>query len=277
MTPLVVNGEVLADELRSTALLGHPLANAAVVGSYVLMLTMGGRRDLAGVIGMMLFTLNLASMFVFGGRAATVLVAIALVLIGLQRLGGIFFGGTIRTHTVRTALIAMPLYCLLIAALSEYGFFDTFAARIVDDEGSASTRVAMFSIFEHVKFADLLFAPDAKQIGTWANIYGLDYGIENFVVAFILSFGFVATIVFLPTLLLFCRAVVRALRPKALWVFVYFFAVAMSSISLASKSQLLSTTVVMMMVLLRRSPAMEDVEGNPQRAAIAANAEAITP
>lgn len=252
LTPLVVNGEVLTDELRSTALLGHPLANAAIVGSYVLMLAIGGRHDLPGILALMLFSLNLASMFVFGGRAATVLVAIALSLIGLQRFIGIVRGNGIRIHTVQTALVAIPLYCLVIVALSEYGFFDAFVSRIADDDGSASTRVAMFQIFEHVHWTDLMFAPDAKHIGTWASVYGLDYGIENFILAFVFSFGILATVVFLPTLLLFCGAVVRALRPKALWIFVYFFAVAMTSVSLASKSPLLSIIVVAMMVLLRR-------------------------
>lgn len=276
LTPLVVNGEVLVDEVRSTALLGHPLANAAIAGSYVLMLVLGGRHNLPGILALILFTLNLGSMFVFGGRAATVLVGAGLVLIGIQRLVGIVRGNKIRIHTLRTALIATPVYCLLIAALSEYGFFDAFTERIVDDEGSAGTRVTMFSIFDHVKWSDLIFAPDAKEIGTWASIYGLDYGIENFIVAFILSFGILATIVFLPALLLFCGAVVRALRPKTLWVFAYFFAVAMTSVSLASKSPLLSTILVAMMVLMRRKagPDLAASAAPRQRGAIPANASA---
>ena len=256
LTPLVVNGELLAGELRSTALLGHPLANAAVVGCYIFMLALGGGRDIPPSLKLTCFVVNTASMVVFGGRAATALVLIALVIIALRRLLGALRGEPFDLRAIKMGVVAAPVAALAIAGLAEYGFFDTFLDRIVDDEGSASTRIAMFELFNHFNWTDLIFAPDAKQVATWSSIYGLDYGIENFIVAFILTFGIFATVVFMPALLLFCSAVVRSLRPGGVWVFVYFFAVAMTSVSLSSKTPLFSTLIVLMMVLMRRHPAM---------------------
>ncbi|MGL4398130.1 MAG: VpsF family polysaccharide biosynthesis protein [Hyphomicrobium sp.] len=255
LTPLVVNGELITDETRSTALLGHPLANAAIVGSYVLILAIGGGRDLPPVLTLLVFAVNLASMIVFGGRAATALVLGALVLLGLKQFLDVLRGAPIRLQSLRTGLLAIPVVCLLVTGLVELGFFDMFLDRLTDDEGSASTRIAMFSIFDHVTWSELLFAPDAKHIGTWSAIYGLDYGIESFIVAFLLSFGIIATVVFIPTLVLFCIAVARALSPRGGWVLVYFFAVALTSVSLSAKSPLFATLIVMLMVLLRQKQA----------------------
>lgn len=259
--PLVVNGEELTDELRSTALLGHPLANAAIVGCYLLILTLGGRKDLGTFTGLTVFTVNAASVIVFGGRAATILVIVALAIVAIRRLFGILKGAPIRLHTIRLALIAVPLYSIFIVAMAELGFFDMFLSRFGDDEGSASTRIIMFSLFEHMDWFDLIFVPDSAQIATWSNIYGLNYGIENFVVAFILAYGLLATVIFLPTLSLFCRAVSRHLRPNARWVFLYFFAVSLTSVSLSAKSPLLSLLIVMLMVLMRRNTTADERYG----------------
>lgn len=253
LTPLMINGEVMDDEMRSTALLGHPLANASLVGCYILILALGGGRDLPGIVLLTLFTINAASMVVFGGRAATALLMVGLIVVGFVRLLDVLKGKPIHLSTLRTILACIPVYMLMAVTLAELGYFDPFFNRIENDAGSASTRIAVFSIFEHVPLSELILVPDAQLIGTWVNIHGLNYGIENFVLAFILSFGLLATIVFLPALVLFARAVTRALRPNSGWVFVYFFAVSMTSVGLSAKTPLLSVLIVMMMVLMGRS------------------------
>ena len=251
LTPLVVNGELLTDELRSTALLGHPLANAALVGCYILMLALGRAHDVPALARLMCFVVNLISMAAFGGRAATGLVLIALVLIVVVRFFDALRGSPINTAALLTALIVIPLFALMLGGLEEYGFFDAFADRLADDDGSASTRLTMFSLFKHLNWRDILIAPDAVQVGTWARIYGLDYGIENFVVSFILSYGLLATLIFLPTLIQFCGAVTRSVCKGGGWIFVYFFIVALTSTSLSSKSPIFSQLIAMMMVLMR--------------------------
>jgi hypothetical protein len=252
LTPLVVNGEVLTDELRSTALLGHPLANAAVVGCYVLMLALGGGRDLPPAAKFICFTVNMASMIVFGGRAATVFVLVGLALIMARRTVGLFSGRKFDLGTLKAAVAIVPAMAAGIVVLAESGFFDNFINRLSDDDGSASTRIAMFELFNHIDWRSLILVPDAKQVATWSTIYGLDYGLENFIVAFIFSYGILSTVIFLPSLLLFCWAVTRSIRKGGVWVFVYFFAVALTSLSLSAKGPLFSTLIVLLMILMRR-------------------------
>ncbi|MGD9783310.1 MAG: VpsF family polysaccharide biosynthesis protein [Hyphomicrobiaceae bacterium] len=260
LTPFMVNGEIMSNEWRATALLGHPLSNAAIVGCYLVMLLMGGRRDLPRLLALLLFSLSFASMIAFGGRASMALVLAAMALLVVVRAIDVLNGAPLRMSMLRAILVAVPVYAAAIFALQEYGFFDRFLERIADDAGSAETRVVMFELFQHVNFSDIFFKPDAQHIGTWVNIHGLDYGIENFVLAFIFSFGILATIVFLPTLVMFCYTVTKALRPGAGWVFVYFFAVAMTSVSLSAKTPLLSVVIVLLMVLMR--PVREQRSGH---------------
>lgn len=258
LTPLTINGELIPEE-RSTALFGHPLANATMVGCYLLMLALGGGRDMPTLVRVAVFTVNLASMIAFGGRAALAFVLVALAMVFLHRLVEILRGRPIDKNFLAILALGVPLYCVLIGVLAEVGYFSAFIDRISNDEGSASTRIAMYSIFEHVNWRDLIFVPDAQQIETWSHIYGLDYGIENFIVSYILTYGILASAIFLPTLLLFSRAVCHSLIRFSGWVFVYFYAVALTSVSLSSKTTVLSTTVLMMVLLMRvRSSAHED-------------------
>jgi hypothetical protein len=83
LTPLVINGELL-DEPRATALLGHPLANAALVGLYVVLLACGGGRDLPAWMQPICFLSAFGSLFAFGGRAATAGVVVSLAYLGTQ-------------------------------------------------------------------------------------------------------------------------------------------------------------------------------------------------
>ena len=87
MTPLYVEGEVLEAEWRSSAMLGHPLANAILTGCYMLMLIKGGARDLPAVLRPVAFVLAATGMVVFGGRAATAFVIVATVFLGVTLIG----------------------------------------------------------------------------------------------------------------------------------------------------------------------------------------------
>ena len=66
LTPLYVEGEFLETEWRSSALLGHPLGNACVTGSYMVLLLAGGGRDLPQVLRPLAFLFAAAGMVVFG-------------------------------------------------------------------------------------------------------------------------------------------------------------------------------------------------------------------
>ncbi len=254
LTPLIINGEDLSDEPRSTALLGHPLANACLVGAYVVMLALGGARDLPVLLRPVCFLAALASLVPFGGRAATALTLLCLAYLGLVRVWAILRGAPFDSRSIIAGLVIVPLAGLGLVTGFEMGLFDTLVNRLVDDDGSASTRIEMFALFRYLSLEDLMFGPDQATLMTWVRLHGLEYGIESFVVAFILNYGLLCTAVFFPPLALFFYHLMKSSRPGAWLAIFHFLAVSLTSISLSSKSPTLSVFVVLLAVLLRRDP-----------------------
>lgn len=254
LTPIVAAGVVIEDDWRSSALLGHPLANAALTGSYVLMLALGGGRDLPQWLRSLAFGLAAAAMIVFGGRAATVFLVATLIAIAGLDLASILRGRRFSTMSVVKALVLAPVAGLVVVVLAEQGYFDRFIERFIDDKGSAETRTDMFELLRHVPLSELLLAPDAKQVTTWQHIYGLEFGIESFWLSYILTYGLIPSLVFFAALAFFTRDVLARLVARSGWAFLFFYAVASTSVSLSAKSPLLAVFTLMALVLMRQLP-----------------------
>jgi len=220
LTPLHVEGETLEEEWRASAFIGHPLSNAMLTGSYMVLLLSGGARDLPTWLKPVLFLIAGAGMVVFGERAATRLIVLFVAWHVLRRAMEVLSGKPFDPILVLIGLIGHPVLAGGVLVLADQGFFDF-----------------VHSMMRH---------------------YGLDYGIESFWVSDVLSHGLIMSCVFFFGLFLFCVEVVRA-RPSGLAVMLYFFAVASASLSLSAKSQSFSVLILMVMVLLpmaRRPEAM---------------------
>lgn len=253
LTPLYVEGEVLEAEWRSSALLGHPLANAILTGCYMILLVKGGARDLPRMLRPVSFVLATIGMVVFGGRAATAFMLLVLLGLVLKRSVEILRGSEFDTRSLLTGLLMVPVISIAVIVLQQSGFFDQFLNRIVDDEGSASTRVEMFELFKYLNWYDFLLGPDPRQIATLMAQYGLLYGIESFWIAMMLLHGVVVAFIFFAALFFFCREVVMAAGSGAFVVFLYFFAVASTSVSLSAKSPVFAIMVMLTFLLGQRS------------------------
>lgn len=249
LTPLHIEGEFLEEEWRASALMGHPLSNAMLTGSYMVLLLSGGARDLPVWMKPLLFLIAGAGMIVFGGRAATGLVILFTLWHVLRRAIAVLSGERFDPRLVLAGLIGVPVLIGAVMVLADAGFFDRFLSRLTDDQGSAGTRLEMLELFKHLSWPALLFGPDHGYIASLMRHYGLDYGIESFWVSMILSHGIIASVLFFGALLLFCLEVVRA-RPQALAVIVYFFAVASASLSLSAKTPGFSVLILMILLLL---------------------------
>lgn len=253
LTPFVIEGVEFGQEWRSSALLGHPLSNALMTGSYVLALALGAGREMPFVLRAIVFATTALSMAVFGGRAATFILLIFLALMALQRLFAILAGRAFDLRSVWLLLALIPVTILSIVFIYDVGFFDRFLSRIFDDDGSAGTRLAMFSLFRHLSWYDLFFGPEPSHLMTYTTIYGLELGIESFWLAMIFVNGLVVAVPFFAALGLFCWTVASAAkRAPALWVFASFFAVASASLSLSAKTPDFAILVMMILVLFRR-------------------------
>lgn len=252
LTPIVASGVVIDDDWRSTALLGHPLANASLTGSYLLLLVLGGGRDLPWSVRAGLFVANAAGMIVFGGRAASVLLVALLAALLLLRFVAVLRGAPFEKASVLRALVLVPLAALVIVVLAEVGFFDQFINRFVDDKGSADTRTEMFELFRFMSWHDLLLAPDAQLMETLRFRFGLDFGIESFWISFIQAYGLLVSLIFFAALIAFSYDLSRRVRPGAVWAFAFFYLVASTSVSLSAKSPLFAIFVLMVLVLLHK-------------------------
>lgn len=252
LTPLMASGVEVSD-WRSTAFFGHPLGNASITGAYIIALATGGTRGWPLILQFAAFALAAAGLVVFGGRASLVLTGVILMLIfavdGFRILRGARFD---RQRLVMLTLMA-PVAALLVLGLASAGFFDRLAERFIDDDGSASTRIAMFELFKHFDWPELLFKPNLDYLDRLKTFYGLEFGIESFWISFILYFGLIPSLAMFVAIFLYCRDLVRATSPGAVWLLLQFFAVASTSVSLSAKSPLLAQIALLVLIFLTPS------------------------
>lgn len=260
LTPLVAAGVPLDGDWRSSALLGHPLANAIVTGAYLLILLSVGWRDLPRGLTALMVLLQVGAMVAFSGRAATVLLILFAIPAAFG--AGMAGRGPRRIGMVEAAIALVVLGVAVVAALilATTGFFDRFLERFVDDQGSAETRLAMFSLLARIPLHELFFGPSPELVSTLQRLEGVEFGIESFWVAMFAYYGILASLpLFLGLLLFLLRDVRRAALPASIWTILYVIAVASTSASFSGKTTSLALLVAMVLVLARRPP-------NPRRA-----------
>lgn len=260
LTPLVVNGELLENELRSSALMGQPLANAIMTGTYVMILACGGDRALPAWLRAALIGFQMAAMVPMGGRAASVATLAILTVLTLRQLGLILMGKRFTSVAALAVLLIIPAAAAAIAVAYDQGFFDVLIDRFISDDRSAQTRVIMFELFSHFSWSQLLFGPDQQQLRSLMWTEGTEYGIESFPVALCLTYGILPAAILLLGLALFAWDVIGSTRPGAAIPLIFFFSVAATSLSIGSKTIGLASVAIMNMVLLRRDPGSSSSE-----------------
>ena len=112
----------------------------------------------------------------------------------------------------------------------------------------------MLQLFDSLSWSDILIGPDQEKIQTMQRTEGIEYGLESFFVSFILTYGLVVSLMFFVGLAAFCADVVRASRPRAWTLFLFFFLVASTSVILSAKTctfgMFVALTLLMLPVLL---------------------------
>jgi hypothetical protein len=261
LTPLVAEGVTLVADWRSSALLGHPLHNALVTAAYTLIMIQGGGRDLRPVLRIGIVGLQLIALVAFGGRVATLMLIV-------------FGGGAAAAHlwravrwrrlnAARVALFTAIATAATIGLIVLFtgGFFDLFAGRFEQDQGSADARVAMFGLLDQLPFAAFLFGSDPEHVATLQRLDGIEFGIESFWVAFVAFYGIVIAIPFFAALAGFFFDLKRATRIPSGWTILFFIGVCSTSLSLAGKTTAFAMFVAMLLLLLRPEPLAQENEG----------------
>jgi hypothetical protein len=238
-------------DTRSTALQGHPLENAAVTAFYVLAL-MSSKDAMPAPAKIALVTLQFGALVAFGGRTATV---VSVVLAGLylaNRIHHALRRGRIPILSAAAVGILAATLPLVIAGLAASGFFDALMDRfLVDDGGSAASRVEMFRIFDGVSNRDLLVGPDPALIASQRWLHGLSAGIENPILNLLLYQGIFVTVLMTVAVTAFLYEVAQLCVGRVWLPMMAFVILLNSSESIASKTNVVSKFVVVMLCLYR--------------------------
>ena len=251
LTPYVAGTLLILDDWRSTALFGHPLGNAILTGSYLVALCAGAARDIAPALRPIQLGLQLAAMVAFGGRTSLVLVLAFVAIAAMARVLGILRGRTVSLPGVALALMGAPVFFYALFVVASSGFFDQLLLRFVDDNGSAKARLVMLHLFELIPVRDIILGPDPAYLSSLLRQEGTEYGLESFWLATILSYGLIASLIFFAGLLAFCADLVRASRPQAAWVLIFFFLIASTSVSLSAKTVVFGMLASVVLLMLR--------------------------
>ncbi|MCC0003842.1 MAG: hypothetical protein H6872_01345 [Methylobacteriaceae bacterium] len=247
LTPYVAAGKVILHDYRSTALLGHPLVNAAVGAAYLLMLLYGADRAVGWGLRLVLVGVQLASFVTFGGRTAIVL-SIALGAPRLARPALEVLAG--RRFDMRAALVAAlsaPVLLAAIVLLAQRGTFDGLLERFADDKGSADARLLIFQLFDYFSFDELLFGPDQQRLASIQNTLGIEYGIESSWFGFLFGYGAFMTLFFLAAFAALMWEFWRRSRPGAWALFLYILVQLSSAAGISVKSLVFDQFVVLLL------------------------------
>ena len=255
VTPLVAEGVEITTDWRSTALLGHPLLNAAATATYAHMLLIGGGRDIPVWVRIPAFLLQAAAMIAFGGRAATVLLILFAIPALVVAIWG-FRGSYRMTPAAAGGLVLCAMVGLaLLAMLVSGGFFDKFLGRFLDDGGSAAARSSMFDVLWALTPEMLLFGSDPDYVASLQRQAGIPFGIESFWVALVAYQGLLFSIPFFAMFFVFLNGLRKWAIPGSAWNILLFLLIISTSTSLSSKTAMLSVFVVAFCLLLRLAPA----------------------
>ena len=276
--PYRLDGAVFETDTRSAALQGHPLANATLTASYVLMLMAGGGGLRSPFRGAMM-VLQCAALVSFGGRSAIVVTLVLGGGWGLARLGGMLARGRVPLLGAAGALLVLPMIPLGIGLLAYLGFFDALLDRFAADGGSANARVAMFDLFAQLPLRSLIVAPDTDVVSTLRRIEGLEWGIENPIIQTLLYHGAVVTVLLTAAVTLFLVEVARQCRRGIALPMIAFLLLINTFESIGGKTSLLTKFVVLLLALYRRPdrPAPAGVPPSPRAPATARSTSPSSP
>ena len=248
--PASWEGEPMVDS-RATALLGHPLSNAALTGTYVVCLLAGAGRKLSGSWKFCSILLQLLALIAFGGRTAIVTCFGCVTVYLLWQVWNFACGKRASMSTLILAALLAPCVVVGVLGLGYFGFFDAVIARLQDDSGSAQTRLWMLDLVGTFSFSELLIGIDPDLLASRRYSEGLLWGVENPLVHMLLTMGIICCTFIWTGLLAFLVELVQGLRRGAIFPVAYFWLETLSYQSWGSRFVGVSICVLMVSTLFR--------------------------
>lgn len=252
--------DMYGNELRATALFGHPLAGALITGMVLInLLTSRARRggflSRAPEIG-----LHGLALFAYGGRSSIIFVALIAIFSSLHvgRARGQANISFVQRLTPYLAVLALG-----IIALSPIKFVqDTLDRFTSSSEGATSTsaRLSAFdllsSLTPHEFYNGVL--PGHRQL--IMNYFGTGAGVEISFIALIFSVGAVAGISMMIACLVLALSRTRGLDRSAFFMVVFFIIVTGTANSIGGKSPMITVLFVLIFTMSQLRSVDADLE-----------------
>lgn len=234
------------NELRASALFGHPLNAAVMTAMIIVYLVTARRRQQSIAMRLPEIILHTTAMFCFGGRSALVFTPVVLLFSGIivrQRRGLAKVTGLQRFLPLAILLVGVIFVMLPIP------FVEQTLERFANDHNSAETRSGAINMLGVISPQEMMWGIDANRRQIIQEFFESPAGIELAWIAIALSYGAVIAIpMFLTTVAMFITIAMRQDR-SALFMAMLFLVVTAGSLSLGSKSLLLACAFVMLMTL----------------------------
>lgn len=238
-------GDVLIDyDRRSTALVGHPLSNSLLTGSWFLIVFMNSLRDGTTIRASLVMLLHCGAMLSFGGRSALVLLFI---FCGFYACYLAISVATLRKGAavirrlflyIVTSIAAVPL--IVYSGVADYTF-----SRFLDGRGSDETRSAAVEMM-YMLSEDEWFTGAPLSTRTWLmQSTGSERGIELSWVALLIIYGFPLALLILLTMVFTLFWVVRGRGIQGFILVLYFLTTTFTSMSIASKTLILAQFLIL--------------------------------
>ncbi|WP_299173306.1 VpsF family polysaccharide biosynthesis protein [uncultured Brevundimonas sp.] len=232
--PRVAGGLIIMDDVRPTALLGHPLVNAQITGVYFLYILLKALKDGFTISKFVQTFLHLAALVTFGGRSAllfalligTVYAAYSVILgraKSIASIGLLAYGGL--------ATIPLALGAGLGVVLLE---------RLTNDGGSADTRWAALQMLGLLSPTEWAIGLTPEHKAAMLLYLQTPYGFESFPVALITNYGLPIALLITVTTFALLFKVARPLGGNGFWLVIYFFLTSASALSIGSKTIVIS-------------------------------------
>lgn len=262
LLPYYVSDQIITFDRRPTALLGHPLLNALLTGAFLLamitrQITLGQK-----VPQLLQMALHGAAIFAFGGRASLAFLVIISGIYALRH-SGLIVRAKVRQSVRSMALVISGI--LFFVVLTVTGVTETLLDRFVNATDSTNTRFAALSLLEMLSFREWLIGVEGPARTFYLNVLQTPFGIEISVIAMIYVYG-------LPLAALLIWSTYRLLfqwasndYPGKRYLVVFFIMSTLTSLSIGSKSLLISQFLIILFCL---PAALEEKQkqsaGNPQ-------------
>lgn len=216
-------------EFRSTALLGHPLANAMAIAVLMVFIILSNLK-ISKKIGF--FLIGYLSLFCFNARGAIIIST----FITLP-----YFFWRIYMKNKRYKGILILAFSLLLLLLFIGISQTSLGGRLLNNseglnDGSAMTRIQVFDFYKYIQSDKILYGNPQNYL-YMTNKLGAG-GVENGIITMVLNFGLIMTIPVLISLFLFQYNKLSTYSRNEKWlILTVFYTVGMMNPNLATPIQ----------------------------------------